>query len=219
MTALEFRQLISESGLSTVEIATRLQLHEVELLRYEIGMAPVPPLRRVRRKYASPPKGTPILVVQDYWGEIDIQTPIEVLRRRDHDENFDWEKAMSTRELTSHRVNQANNALQVLVLDDPAPSGANHHYCIKVPHDAEHGIPETRFDLIFQNGPIAEGINGITHEVLLAILIDRLQGFEQGPFANPWNTAAIEHLQDAQKVLRIRTEQRQARGVEGTHTV
>jgi hypothetical protein len=34
---------------------------------------------------------------------------------------------------------------------------------------------------LFQNGPIAEvGVNGVTHEVLLAIVADRLRSFQKG---------------------------------------
>ena len=72
--------------------------------------------------------------------------------------------------------------------------------------------------IIFQNGPIPEfGVNGITHEALLAILIDRLEGFQAGPFANVYNGAALENLQFAQELLLSRTRERMARGVEGTH--
>jgi hypothetical protein len=73
--------------------------------------------------------------------------------------------------------------------------------------------------LLFQNGPISEaGVNGLTHEVLLAILIDRLEGFQAGPFANVYNGAALENLKMAQELLLSRTRERLAPGVEGTHT-
>lgn len=44
MTALEFRQLFNESGVSHVEVAQKLELDEIELLRYQIGTRPIPPL-------------------------------------------------------------------------------------------------------------------------------------------------------------------------------
>lgn len=74
----------------------------------------------------------------------------------------------------------------------------------------------------FQDGAVkenGEGVNGITHEVLLAVLIDRLQSFQTGQYANPFNQMALEHLQAAQKALLDRTRERQTRGVEGTHKV
>lgn len=74
--------------------------------------------------------------------------------------------------------------------------------------------------LLFQNGPVkenGEGVNGITHEVLLAILIDRLQGFQSGPYKNRENAVAITKLEEALMWLHKRTLDREARGVEGTH--
>lgn len=44
MTATEFRMLRSESVLTHVELASRLQIPEADILRYEIGLVPIPPL-------------------------------------------------------------------------------------------------------------------------------------------------------------------------------
>lgn len=77
-------------------------------------------------------------------------------------------------------------------------------------------------DIAFQNGPVkenGEGVNGVTHEALLAVLIDRLEGFQAGPYACPENARAILLLQDAMATLHTRTMKREARGVEGTHLV
>lgn len=69
----------------------------------------------------------------------------------------------------------------------------------------------------FQNGPIPEaGVNGLTHEVLLAILINRLEGFQSGPFANEYNGLALGYVKLAQETLLNRTRERMTRGVEGT---
>ena len=118
------------------------------------------------------------------------------------------------REITSHKVNPANDVLSLHAVDGPGSGGASHHYCIDMPNQA------TRLDLFFQNGPIAEaGVNGITHEVLLAVLIDRMEAFQAGPFANAYNDAALSHLRSAAGALHDRTRERMRRGVEGTHTV
>jgi len=115
------------------------------------------------------------------------------------------------RELTGHKVNPANDVLEVTARDAPGPGGASHDYQIKLPDGS--GVR-----LAFQNGPIAEaGVNGITHEALLAILIDRMEGFQAGPYANDYNAAALAHLQSAQGCLLERTRERMSRGVEGTH--
>ena len=115
------------------------------------------------------------------------------------------------RELTSHKVNDVNDLLTVTAHDDPGPAGASHNYSIIAPN----GQGTT---LLFQHGQITEnGVNGITHEVLLAILIDRFEGFQAGPFANPYNGDALAHLRSAARALHERTLERMARGVEGTN--
>jgi hypothetical protein len=117
------------------------------------------------------------------------------------------------RELNSHKVNPANDKLTVLVHDEPGSGGAHHQYSITLPD-------QQRYHIDFQNGPIAEaGVNGLTHEALLAILIDRLECFQKGNFANSYNQRALEHMVGAQESLKDRTRERMTRGVEGRHTV
>ncbi len=127
-----------------------------------------------------------------------------------------------TRELTGHMVNGCNDAIRIKVLDEPGHGGACHQYVMYVPNDEFN--EELNASLVchvsFQNGPIKEnGTNGITHEALLAILIDRLEGFQSGPYKCHENGMALSCLQSAQRELKSRTEARLARGVEGTHTV
>lgn len=123
--------------------------------------------------------------------------------------------------LDGHKVNPANDRLEVRSMDEPGAGGAHHIYEIAVPADGKHLRPYHHVvGLHFQNGPIADvGVNGITHEALIAILIDRLECFQAGPYANDFNYQALKHLQEAQKALLERTRARMARGVEGTHTI
>ncbi len=68
----------------------------------------------------------------------------------------------------------------------------------------------------FQNGPIAEhGINGVTQEVLLAIVLDRLRSFQSGPFSSRENALAITKIEEGLHWLQQRTLDRMRRGVEG----
>jgi hypothetical protein len=125
------------------------------------------------------------------------------------------------RELTSHKVNGLNEALKILVVDEPGSGGANHHYQITLPAEMTNGKKYLSAmepcDIQFQNGPIGEvGPNGISNESLLAIVEDRLKGFQSGPFANSYNQAALDHVSAAMSWLRERTAERVARGVEGT---
>lgn len=120
------------------------------------------------------------------------------------------------RELTEHKVNPANDTLTVEALDEPGSGGANHLYQISG-YAGKSGATSVLIE--FQNGPIGEaGVNGLTHEALLTILIDRLHAFQLGPFANAYNAKALSHIQHARGALFDRTNERLKRGVEGTHT-
>lgn len=128
------------------------------------------------------------------------------------------------RTLTAHVVNAANDKLTITAIDQPGSGGANHRYAITgfdpANNPAEGCIVGPGVELLFQNGPINEvGVNGITHEALLAILEDRLVGFQSGKFANDYNARALEHVRAAQAVLQERTKERMSRQVEGTHAV
>lgn len=126
------------------------------------------------------------------------------------------------RTIHDHETNPANRELRIEVLDEPGHGGACHEYRISgfafagkgdelVPHGAT-------VELLFQNGPIKEvGVNGITHEALLAILIDRLRSFQRGPYACRENALALTRIEEALHWLKHRTRARMARGVEGTH--
>ncbi len=134
-----------------------------------------------------------------------------------------------SRELTDHKVNGCNEALKIEVLDEPGAGGACHLYHItgfdsgtnaSDPWTARHGESAKHSTVLFQNGPIPEkGTNGITHEALTAILIDRLRDFQAGPYASKYNAMALMGYEIALAALKMRTEERLARGVEGTHKV
>ena len=90
---------------------------------------------------------------------------------------------------------------------------------VAVPEEGGEAVPT---HLRFQDGPInadGNGVNGITHEALLAVLCDRLRGFQKGPYACKANACALTHLEEAQHWLQQRTIERMRRSVEGTHTV
>lgn len=75
-------------------------------------------------------------------------------------------------------------------------------------------------EIHFQEGPIKEcGVNGVCNEDLLVMVIRRLQGFQESEFKCRENAMAITKIEEALLWLRKRTMGREARGVEGTHTV
>lgn len=118
------------------------------------------------------------------------------------------------RTITDHVGNPVNDKLTITAIDPPGAGNASHLYQIAGPAGAMMG----KLTINFQNGPIGEvGINGVTQEVLLAIVIDRLRSFQAGPFACYENQSAMMHAEHALRVLHERTRDRVRRGVEG-HT-
>lgn len=114
------------------------------------------------------------------------------------------------RKVIDHIANPVNDRIDISVMDEPGAGGANHYYVVDV-DGSENGL-----DVHFQNGAIAEnGVNGVTQEVLLAIVIDRLRSFQAGAFACAENANALEHSEAALGALKARTLARMARGVEG----
>lgn len=119
------------------------------------------------------------------------------------------------RTIEDHKVNPANDTLTLTVVDEPGSGGGHHHYAIDCGSNEDVAT-----DIKFQNGPIAEvGVNGLTHEILLAIVADRLRCFQKGPYATKANACALTHIEEAMHWLQQRTIERMRRGVEGTHTV
>lgn len=113
--------------------------------------------------------------------------------------------------IDDHKINPANDTIDICVVDEPGAGGANHEYDVVLPEGQTTRIS-------FQNGPIDEnGVNGLTQEVLLAICVDRLRSFQAGPFACRENALALTKLEEAQHWLHSRTLARMRRGVEGTH--
>ena len=98
--------------------------------------------------------------------------------------------------------------------------GAHHVYSVEsVPPKADDPIA-TFASVTFQKGPVKEnGVNGCHNEDLIAIVIHRLQHLNQGYFRCRENSTAITKLEESLMWLRKRTEDRVARGVEGTSTI
>ena len=112
-------------------------------------------------------------------------------------------------------------------MDEPGPGGANREYAITF-HDPKHGGAERspisdkhgrNCIISFQDGNPDVGINGISNEALLAIVEDRLEGFQGGRFACRETAVALTKIQEAMMWLQKRTRDRVARGVEGTQVV
>lgn len=119
------------------------------------------------------------------------------------------------RTLTSHKVNGLNESLTILASDGVGQGGACYEYEILLKATDGHNM---RWYLVFQNGPISDsGFNGISNESLLAVIEDRLIGFQSGQFACRENDIALAKIQEAMMWLQKRTRDRMSRGVEGTN--
>lgn len=108
----------------------------------------------------------------------------------------------------------------VMVMDERDKSGACHDYVVvasePLPIDAPNNYRTTTVHL--QKGPRREvGLNGCMDEDLLAIVADRLDGFQNGPFSCDDNSRALANVEAALGHLRHRMEDRRLRGVEGTN--
>lgn len=115
------------------------------------------------------------------------------------------------RELSEHKVNDVNEQLKLTAIDEPNANDANAKYLVEFPDGKQTVID-------FQSGPIKEaGVNGLTNELLLSIVVDRVRTFQKGPFACRENAIALTKIEEALLWLHSRTRGRVARGVEGTN--
>lgn len=125
-----------------------------------------------------------------------------------------------TRELHDHKINPANDLIQITADEqNPKNGNASHRYELTLPPTDQLQQGAGAVTVIqFQDGPINEvGINGVTNEALIAIVIDRLRGFQSSPFACRENALMLTKLEEGLMWSHKRTLGRMARGVEGTH--
>ena len=107
------------------------------------------------------------------------------------------------------------------VIDSPIN---DHHSPVIIKDEAEfntnHVFEANGQAVTFQKGPVAEcGVNGLHNEHVVAMVIKRLQDFQNSPYACEENQEALEHFEKGLDALLRRTSKRKARGVEGTHAI
>jgi len=98
---------------------------------------------------------------------------------------------------------------------------APHHFVvIEVNKERDIQPEDILCEIDFQEGPIKEcGVNGVANEDLINMVICRLEHFQKTEFACRENALAITKLEESLMWLRKRTNDREARGVEGTHKI
>ena len=124
------------------------------------------------------------------------------------------------REIHDHKSlleGDASDQIRVFSMDEPGPGNACHEYIVSLRDPADDSPLENMADVVFQKGPLQENtFNGCSNESILAIVADRLKGFQSGPYACRENAMALTKIQEAIMWLHFRTKARAARGVEGT---
>jgi hypothetical protein len=115
--------------------------------------------------------------------------------------------------ITEHQCGGGmDEGLVVRTVDEPGPGGAHHEYHVEITNGSETEV----IGIKFQKGPVKEvGLNGLSQEVLLAIVVDRLQDFQNGPFACESNQKALVAARESLGFLKSRTLDRIKRQVEG----
>lgn len=124
-------------------------------------------------------------------------------------------------EITTHGtgLGEINDEIRIRRMDSPGAGGGHHHYQVtrkaSEPDIIETILGEVHFHHVFESENTGGMMPGVTNEVLLAIVEDRLACFQQGEFACEENAQALWNVKQARLELQRRTNRRKAQGVEG----
>ena len=113
------------------------------------------------------------------------------------------------------RAIPTNSPASTAAIDDRNPSAGNASHVYGV----QYGGPSDVVRINFQHGPrgIEGSAPGIFDDDLLAIVEDRLIGFQSGLFACAENADALGHIKAAREALGLRVARRIAKGVLGVN--
>jgi hypothetical protein len=119
---------------------------------------------------------------------------------------------------THHDGHGLNESISVQATDEIGPGGAYHSYGFYKINNESNQEQELGY-LQFQKGPRDEpgSTSGITEAALLAVLIDRLEAFQAGPYHCEENQQALDNLRAAMTAIHDRAHSRASRGVLGTY--
>lgn len=113
------------------------------------------------------------------------------------------------------KITRHEDILIEITVDDRDEKNGQGVY--RISYNLDNGTLQTQ-QILFQLGPSKEfGVNGVTNEALLAILIDRVEGFQESKYTCKENEHALHALNAALGWLQHRTRNREAHGVEGTN--
>ena len=115
--------------------------------------------------------------------------------------------------MTDQATVYADDHREVSKQGEPTAGGATSTFVVR-----EKGTERGLTALYFQSDTIgAIGVQGLTNEVCIAVVSERLREFQAGDFACDENAAALPLLAQALELLESRTVRRTAEGTEGTH--
>jgi len=112
--------------------------------------------------------------------------------------NTNTPAVLREREITTHIVPGAPGRVQVFALDEDS-DGICTEYEIR--GRSNNGEQVVNLRITFQSGDQAAGPNGVTNEALLAIVLDRLERFQQADQPCKENRKAIYHLNEGAEQL------------------
>lgn len=128
-------------------------------------------------------------------------------------------EAFEVRVIDDHKISRLNRDCVFIQTDDPVNSdGANHKYRISVfpLNRSANAEPVQVTHIHFQDGGLQDvGVNGLTDQALLAIVLDRMRGFNDGPYRCRENSIIITKLEEAMLWMGKRASERANRNVEG----
>lgn len=116
-----------------------------------------------------------------------------------------------------HDGHGLNESIRIAT-DAPDASGAAHRYSFSIERPEVDGYQVGY--LQFQHGPrnVEGSIAGVTEAALLAVLIDRLRGFQSGPYSSRENAISLTKLEEVLHWSKARADERAKRGVLGHNT-
>lgn len=112
------------------------------------------------------------------------------------------------RSINRHKRGPLNEKIDLQAIDEAGAGGANRQYRIEYPVEGGSG----GWNIQFQLGDPQKSINGVSNEVFLALLEDRLTGFESGELASVETVLARKLVTAALEVLKSRTSRRVQQG-------
>ncbi len=126
------------------------------------------------------------------------------------------------RQITTHHDGHRLNESIIIRAGEPGPGGASHRY---VATAAGEGVDpwDAALDPLaiiqYQVGPphVEGSTPGILDGVLLAIVRDRMEAFQAGPYASDRNAQVLAACDAGLAALKARADERAARGALGTY--